>query len=254
MAGAALPGRLIWRAARVVGIINETPRVRTIMLDCPGWPGHLAGQHVDVRLTADDGYQAQRSYSIASAPGDDTLALTVERIDDGEVSPYFVGELHMGDEFEIRGPIGGYFVWSKMRGGPLLLIAGGSGIVPLRCIMRQHAAVLSDAPIRLLYSVRAQSEIIYRHELDQFASTGAEVVFTLTREWPDDWTGYRRRIDADLLREVAWPSDTRPLAYVCGPTAFVERAANGLVSLGYEPDRIKTERFGPTSDATSRTE
>ena len=248
MAGAALPGRLIWRAARVVGIINETPRVRTIMLDCPGWPGHLAGQHVDVRLTADDGYQAQRSYSIASAPGDDTLALTVERIDDGEVSPYFVGELHMGDEFEIRGPIGGYFVWSKMRGGPLLLIAGGSGIVPLRCIMRQHAAVLSDAPIRLLYSVRSQSEIIYRHELDQFASTGAEVVFTLTREWPDDWTGYRRRIDADLLREVAWPSDTRPLAYVCGPTAFVERAANELVSLGYEPDRIKTERFGPTSD------
>jgi ferredoxin-NADP reductase len=248
MAGAALPGRLIWRAARVLGMIDETPHVRTIMIDCPGWPGHLAGQHVDVRLTAEDGYQAQRSYSIASAPGDDTLELTVERVGDGEVSSYLVGELRVGDEFEIRGPIGGYFVWSKMRGGPLLLVAGGSGIVPLRCIIRQHAAVMSDAPVRLLYSVRARSDIIYRAELEQLAGNGVEVMFTFTREWPDDWTGYRRRIDADLLREVAWPGDLRPLAYVCGPTAFVERAASELVLLGYEPDRIRTERFGPTGE------
>jgi ferredoxin-NADP reductase len=251
MEGAALPGRLIWRAARVREIIDETPRVRTLMLDCPDWPGHLAGQHVDVRLTAEDGYQAERSYSIASAPGDEVLALTVERIDDGEVSPYLVGELRVGDEMELRGPIGGYFVWSKMRGGPLLLLAGGSGIVPLRCIMRQHAAVMSDTPVRLLYSVRSQREIIYRTELDQLAGNGVEVIYTLTREWPDDWTGYRRRIDADLLREIAWPAAQRPLAYVCGPTAFVERAASELVSLQYEPDRIKTERFGPTNDSSA---
>jgi ferredoxin-NADP reductase len=237
----------MWRAARVTEIIDETPRVRTLIIDCPGWPGHLAGQHVDVRLTAADGYQAQRSYSIASAPGDDALALTVERIEEGEVSPYLVGELRVDDEFEIRGPIGGYFVWSKMRGGPLLLLAGGSGIVPLRCIMRQHAAVMSDAPVRLLYSVRAQHDIIYRNELEH-AATGSlvEVIFTLTREWPDDWTGYRRRIDSSLVREIAWPQDERPLAYVCGPTAFVENAASELVKLGYEPDRIRTERFGPT--------
>jgi ferredoxin-NADP reductase len=246
MEGAAIPGRLIWHAARVTGIIEETPRVSTITLDCASWPGHLAGQHVDVRLTAEDGYQAQRSYSIASAPGDPALALTVEQIDDGEVSQYLVGELRIGDDIEIRGPIGGYFVWSKMRGGPLLLLAGGSGIVPLRCIMRQHSAVMSDAPIRLLYSVRSQRDIIYRAELEQFAMHGAEVIFTLTREQPDTWTGYRRRIDAMILKEVAWPAEMRPLAYVCGPTAFVERAATELVTLGYEPDRIKTERFGPT--------
>lgn len=250
MEGAALPGRLIWRSARVVEIIEETPRVRTLLLDCPDWPGHLAGQHVDVRLTAEDGYQAERSYSIASAPADEVLALTVERIDDGEVSPYLVGELRVGDEMELRGPIGGYFVWSKMRGGPLLLLAGGSGIVPLRCIMRQHAAVMSDAPVKLLYSVRSQAEIIYRNELDQFARNGVEVIYTLTREWPPEWTGYHRRIDGDMLREIAWPASDRPLAYVCGPTAFVERAASELVSLKYEPDRIKTERFGPTNDST----
>jgi ferredoxin-NADP reductase len=252
MEGAALPGRLIWRAARVREIIDETPRVRTLMLDCPDWPGHLAGQHVDVRLTAEDGYQAERSYSIASAPGDEVLALTVERIDDGEVSPYLVGELRVGDEMELRGPIGGYFVWSRMRGGPLLLLAGGSGIVPLRCIMRQHAAVMSDAPVRLLYSVRSQRDIIYRNELNELDTTGVDVMYTLTREWPDEWTGYRRRIDSDLLREVAWAADMHPLAYVCGPTAFVERAASELVILGYEPDRIKTERFGATGDLSAR--
>lgn len=250
MEGAALPGRLIWHAARVVEIIDETPRVRTLVLHCPSWSGHLAGQHVDVRLTAEDGYQAERSYSIASAPGDDALQLTVERIDDGEVSPYLVGELHVDDELEIRGPIGGYFVWSRMRGGPLLLLAGGSGIVPLRSIMRQHVAVMSDAPVKLLYSVRAQREIIYRKELDRFSADGIDVRYTLTREWPEGWTGYRRRIDAEMLREFAWPAEMRPLAYVCGPTAFVERAATELVSLGYEADRIKTERFGPTNDST----
>lgn len=251
MEGAALPGRLIWRAARVIEIIDETPRVRTLMLDCPDWPGHLAGQHVDVRLTAEDGYQAERSYSIASAPGDDALELTVERIDDGEVSPYLVGELRVGDQMELRGPIGGYFVWSRMRGGPLLMLAGGSGIVPLRCIMRQHDAVMSDAPVKLLYSVRAQREIIYHGELDRFARADVEVRYTLTREKPEGWTGYHRRIDIEMLREFAWPAADHPLAYVCGPTAFVERAATDLVSLGYEPDRIRTERFGPTSDSSS---
>lgn len=246
MEGAEVSGRLIWHAARVTEIIEETPRVRTIRLGCATWPGHLAGQHVDVRLTAEDGYQAQRSYSIASAPADPVLELTVERIDDGEVSPYLFDQLMLGDEIELRGPIGGYFVWSRMRGGPLLLVAGGSGIVPLRAIMRQHAAVLSDAPIRLLYSVRSQRDIIYRDELEKLSGPGMGVIFTLTREQPDAWTGYRRRIDAALLREVAWPAEARPLAYICGPTAFVERAASELVALGYEAERVKTERFGPT--------
>ena len=246
MEGTEISRRLIWHAARITGIVDETPRVRTITLDCATWPGHLAGQHVDVRLTAEDGYQAQRSYSISSAPADPALSLTIERIDDGEVSPYLVNEARIGDEIEIRGPIGGYFVWSKMRGGPLLLFAGGSGIVPLRCIMRQHAAVDSDAPVRLLYSVRSQSDIIYRGELEQFGMDDSEVIFTLTREQPDGWTGYHRRIDTMLIKEIAWPVDMRPLAYVCGPTAFVERAATELVTLGYTPDRIKTERFGPS--------
>jgi ferredoxin-NADP reductase len=217
------------------------------VLDCPQWPGHLAGQHVDVRLTAEDGYQAERSYSIASAPEDDHLVLTVERLEDGEVSPYLVDELRVGDQLELRGPIGGYFVWEEPLGGPLLLLAGGSGIVPLRAMLRHRAAAGSAVPVRLLYSSRSLEEVIYHDELGRLtASAGVDVLLTLTREWPEGWPGYRRRIDGELLAEVSWPAGERPLTYVCGPTPFVETAANGLVELGQDADRIRTERFGPT--------
>jgi len=227
----------------VVELLDETPRVRSIVLDPPDWGGHLAGQHVDVRLTAEDGYQAQRSYSIASAPEDEHLVLTVERLDDGEVSPYLVDELRPGDELELRGPIGGYFVWEASTGGPLLLVAGGSGVVPFRSMLRHRARAGSDVPARLLYSSRSLDEVIYR---DEWEGLGADVRFTLTREQPEGWTGYARRIDGELLAEVAWPPAERPLVYVCGPTVFVETAAEALVALGHDPARIKTERFGAT--------
>jgi ferredoxin-NADP reductase len=246
VAGAAVPGRLNWRVATVVGNAVDTPRVHSLVLDVPGWPGHLAGQHVDVRLTSEDGYQAQRSYSIASSPEDDRLMLTIERLEAGEVSPYLSDALRAGDALELRGPIGGYFVWHEELGGPLVLVAGGSGIVPFRSILRHRAATRSKVPVRLLYSARSISEVIYREELEELRSNGVDVHFTLTRVWPDGWTGYRRRIDAELLREIAWPADARPLVYACGPTSFVETAANALVSLGYDPARIRTERFGPT--------
>jgi len=227
-------------------VIRETARVRTLVLDCQDWPGHLAGQHVDIRLTAEDGYQAQRSYSIASAPEDPQLMLTVERLDDGEVSPYLIDVLSTGDELELRGPIGGYFVWTAADSSPVVLIAGGSGVVPFRAMLRHRAATGSQAPMRILYSARSVADIIYRDELTRFAAAGVDVHFTLTREWPNEWTGYRRRVDLDLLRELAWPVENDPVAYVCGPTGFVEAAANALVTLGYEASRIKTERFGPT--------
>jgi ferredoxin-NADP reductase len=238
---------LTWHLATVVKTVDETARAHSIYLDVPGWPGHAAGQHVDVRLTAADGYQAQRSYSIASAPEDEMLILTVERLDLGEVSPYLVDELHPGDTIELRGPIGGYFVWQESFGGPLLLLAGGSGIVPLHSMLRHRIAVRSSVPTRLLYSARSLDDIIYRAELTRLAaSDGIDVRFTLTRVWPVGWKGYRRRIDGDLLRDVAWPVEERPLMYVCGPTAFVEGAANGLVQLGHDAGRVRTERFGPT--------
>jgi ferredoxin-NADP reductase len=240
---AALRRRLTWQLASVVELVDETPRVRSIVLDPPDWPGHLAGQHVDVRLTAEDGYQAQRSYSIASAPEDEHLVLTVERLDDGEVSPYLVDELRPGDELELRGPVGGYFVWEAPLGGPLLLVAGGSGVVPFRAMLRHRAAAGSDAPARLLYSSRSLAEVIYREELE---SSGADVRFTLTREQPPGWAGYARRIDAELLGEVAWSPEERPRVFVCGPTPFVEVAASALVALGHDPALIKTERFGAT--------
>jgi len=227
----------------VVELLDETPRVRSIVLDPPDWGGHLAGQHVDVRLTAEDGYQAQRSYSIASAPEDEHLVLTVERLDDGEVSPYLVDELRPGDELELRGPIGGYFVWESSTGGPLLLVAGGSGVVPFRSMLRHRAAAGSSAPTRLLYSARSLDEVIYWNEWEGLS---ADVRFTLTREQPEGWTGYARRIDSELLAEVAWPPEERPRIYVCGPTTFVEVAAESLVALGHDPSRIKTERFGAT--------
>ena len=231
----------------MVDLVDETPRAKSIVLDLPGRERHRAGQHVDVRLTAEDGYQAQRSYSIASAPEDEQLTLTVERLDDGEVSPYLTEELRAGDELELRGPIGGYFVWEESFGGPLLLLAGGSGIVPLRAMLRHHRASRSRVPVRLLYSARTLDAIIYRDELSSMQEPGVvDVRFTLTREQPAGWPGYTRRIDRALIEDVAWPPVERPLVYICGPTAFVETAAAALVELGHEPARIRTERFGPS--------
>ena len=243
--------RLNWQLGEVVATRPETPRTKSITLALPNWVGHQAGQHVDVRLTAEDGYQAERSYSIASPPEEAPhITLTVERIDEGEVSPYLTEELRMGDKLELRGPIGGYFVWEVRLGGPLLLVAGGSGIVPLMAMLRHRAAVGSTVATRLLYSSRTYDDIIYRDELDRLmkSSTMFEVVQTLTRAQPPGWTGYARRIDTQMLREVAWPVEQHPLAYICGPTPFVETAAASLVEQGYEPARIKTERFGPTGE------
>ncbi len=236
-----------WLAARVVAKRDETPRVRSIVFECPMWEGHMPGQHVDIRLTAEDGYQAQRSYSIASAPSDDYLVLTVERLQDGEVSPYLFDELLPGDQLEMRGPIGRYFVWEEAMAGKLLMIAGGSGVVPFRAMLRHRAIVGSDAPARLLYSARTYEDVIYRDELAVAdGGDGVEVSLTLTRQRPTDWRGYNRRIDMAILSEVAWnPTDTSS-TYVCGPTAFVETVANCLVDLGHDPESIRTERFGPT--------
>jgi ferredoxin-NADP reductase len=244
VAGTAVRGRLSWQVAGVSEVVEETPRVRTIVLDVPGWAGHRAGQHLDVRLTAEDGYQAGRQYSIASAPGE-SVAITVERLDDGEVSPYLTEELRPGDGLELRGPIGGYFVWDVEHGGPLLLVAGGSGVVPLRSMLRHRRLSGSGVPVRLLYSSRTIGDVIYREELDE-PTDGVEVVYTLTRHQPPGWTGHGRRVDAALLQEVAWPADESPLAFVCGPTSFVETVASELVAAGYEPRRVKTERFGAT--------
>lgn len=212
------------------------------------WPGHLAGQHVDIRLTAEDGYEAERSYSVASPPEDRWVALTVERLDDGEVSPYLVGELKVGDRIELRGPIGGHFVWRAGDDRPLLLVAGGSGVVPLMAMLRHRALSSHKAPARLLYSSRTFADIIYRDELDRFAAAndGLTVYHTLTREKPAGWTGYTRRIDGDMVKDVAWPKGQMPATFVCGPTSFVEAAADLLVAGGYDPLSIKTERFGAT--------
>jgi ferredoxin-NADP reductase len=229
----------------VAGTKWETPRVRTLELSVPGWADHLAGQHLDVRLTAEDGYQAQRSYSIASAPGE-TLALTVERLDDGEVSPYLVDEAREGDGFEVRGPIGGYFVWEPDDPARVLLVGGGSGVVPLMAMARSRARVGGTAPMRLLYSSRSLEDVIYRDELEALPGDGFDVVHTLTREQPAGWTGYSRRIDPELLAEVAWPVEDEPKVFVCGSTRFVDAAADGLVGLGYDPRWIRTERFGAT--------
>src|SRR5215213_3351830 len=217
---AVQPRRLAWRLADVVDVVPETPRTKSLVLDVPGWEGHKAGQHVDVRLTAEDGYQVQRSYSIASAPEDGRLTLVVERLDDGEVSPYLTDELRAGDRLELREPIGGWFTWEAREGGPLLLVAGGSGIAPLVAMIRHRAAARSDAQTRLLYSSRSREDAIYAEELERLvAEDGAlEVFHTLTRSQPPGWTGYSRRIDKEILEEVGWPSEERPLAFVCGPT------------------------------------
>ena len=248
MARAAVLGRLNWALGEVTELIDETPRVGSIVLDVANWPGHRAGQHVDVRLTAEDGYQAQRSYSIASAPEDSHLAITVELLPDGEVSSYLFGELRRGDQLELRGPIGGYFVWEASRGGPLLLVGGGSGIVPLMSMLRHREAAGASVGARLVYSSRSWDDVIYRDELQGLSggSNGPEVFHTLTRSQPPGWTGYARRVDGAMLSETAWPASSSPTAFICGPTPFVESVASALVLLGYPATSVKTERFGPT--------
>ena len=239
---------MLWRVATVRAVRPETPAARTLVLDVPSWPGHVAGQHVDVRLTAEDGYQAQRSYSIASAPEAGELELTVERIDDGEVSPYLVDEVRAGDQFEVRGPVGGHITWRAADGGPLLLVAGGSGLVPLMAMLRHRAAQGSTAEARLLVSARSRDDVLYREELAGLAGRrdGLVVATTLTRERPPGWDGYGRRVDAAMLAEVGPAPDRAPRVFVCGPTAFVERVADLLVSMGHAPAAIRAERFGPT--------
>ena len=240
-----------WTVASVVGVRDETLRARTLVIDVPDWPGHRAGQHVDVRLVAEDGYQAQRSYSIASPPESRQLELTVERIDDGEVSPYLCDVLHVGDGLEVRGPIGGYFVWDVRDAGPVLLVAGGSGIVPLMAMMRHRAR--ADANLRalsemsLLYSTRTLGDLFYLKEIERLVEEQhVRAAFTLTREKGDDRRGYHRRIDKAMLTDVGWAPSHMPRCYVCGPTPLVESVAKTLVELGHDPSRVLTERFGPT--------
>jgi ferredoxin-NADP reductase len=241
------PRRLEWLTAIVRAVIEETARVRSLVLSVPGWGGHRAGQHLDVRLTGEDGYQAQRSYSIASAP-EDGVTITVERIDEGEVSPYLAAEVRAGDQFEVRGPIGGYFVWTAALGGPLFLVAGGSGVVPLTAMLRHRANAKSAVPAVLLYSSRSDDDIIYRAELERLAAAdnGLKVVHTLTRRQPSGWGGHARRIDRALLSETGFAPQARPRIFVCGPTPLVESVARDLHTLGHAPALIKTERFGPT--------
>jgi ferredoxin-NADP reductase len=231
----------------VVDLVDESTHVRSIVLELPDWAGHRAGQHVDVRLTAEDGYQAQRSYSIASSPEDGQVVLTVEVLDDGEVSPYLAGELQVGDQLELRGPIGGYFVWTADLGGPVQLFAGGSGVVPFRAMLRHRAAANGGVPIKMLYSARRLDDVIYRDELAHLAASDeTDIRFTLTREWPDRWSGYRRRVDREMVEQVAWSPEDRPLVYVCGPNGFVEAVADAMVELGHDQASIRTERFGPS--------
>lgn len=238
----------MWRTGRITDVVRETPNVTSLALEVTDWPGHLAGQHVDVRLTAEDGYQAQRSYSIASAPGGPGIRLTVERLPEGEVSPYLVDEAGIGDGLEVRGPVGLYFVWrpEQQPERPILLVGGGSGVVPLMAMLRQHAASGSAAPMHLLYSARSLEDVIYRAELERLMGGGRQTFLTLTRSQPEGWTGFGRRIDRSMLAEVAHPVAATPLAYVCGPTTFVEAASSLLVGLGYAAGWIKTERFGAT--------
>ncbi len=232
-----------WLVATVTKTIPETATAVTMRLDIPDWPGHRAGQHVDVRLTAEDGYQAQRSYSIASAPGSERLELTVVRIDDGEVSPYLASDLDVGDQIELRGPIGGYFVWDGDDDRPALLAGGGSGVVPLMSMLRHHGAIGSDAAMRLVYSARTASDVLYREELAKIVD---DVTITLTREPSSEWSGRRGRVDSSLLAEAGWPPSEHPRCFVCGPTPFVESVANVLVDMGHDAHDVKTERFGPT--------
>jgi ferredoxin-NADP reductase len=239
---------LNWIEAEVIEVIPETADVKSIGLACPGWPGHLPGQHVDIRLTAEDGYQAERSYSIANPVDGEKVVLTVERVANGEVSPYLLEELTIGDRIELRGPIGGYFVWRPEHGGPLQLLAGGSGIVPLMAIVRALNSADDAIPTRMLISARSWESVIYRAELEAAAQDNPvlAVAYTLTRSQPSGWKGFSRRVDRAMLQEFSWPVTANPLVFICGPTGFVEASAANLVDLGHDPLRIRTERFGPS--------
>jgi ferredoxin-NADP reductase len=241
----------MWRVGKVVALHDETSTARTITLEVPDWPGHVAGQHIDVRLTAPDGYSAVRSYSIASAPNHESrVGITVERLSNGEVSPYLTQEVAVGDQLELRGPIGGWFVWRTEQTEPIQLIAGGSGIVPLMSMIRSRVSAGSAAPFRLLYSVREPGAILYRDELQELSDRDHSVSLTyaFTRAAPKDWSRPPGRIDAALIAKTTWPSNLGPTSYVCGPTPFVESAASLLSASGNSPDKIRTERFGPTGD------
>jgi len=236
-----------WSVATVAETVPQSAEVVSLYLDVVDWPGHLAGQHVDVRLTAQDGYSAQRSYSIASPPGAERLELTVARLDDGEVSPYLTTDLDVGDQLEVRGPIGGYFVWDAADTRPVLLVGGGLGVVPLMAMLRLHAALNHDGAMRLVYSTRTRRQILYRDEFDRLDSERRAVTVTLTRDDDPDWSGRLGRVNRQLLCEAGWSPDVEPRCFVCGPTPFVEAVANALVALGHKPDNIKAERFGPTA-------
>ncbi len=236
-----------WLVGSVAETFPETALAVTVRLDVPAWPGHRAGQHVDVRLTAEDGYSAQRSYSIASPPGSDRVALTIVRIEDGEVSPYLTTVLDVGDQVELRGPIGGYFVWEAVDTRPVLLVGGGSGVVPLMAMLRHHAATGSQADMRLLYSARTVDDLLYREELATLSDDPhRDVTITLTRQQSDLWAGRRGRVDGALLEATGWAPSAEPRCFVAGPTPFVEEVADALVALGHAPTNVKTERFGPT--------
>jgi ferredoxin-NADP reductase len=249
---ASRPSPIAWWIATVTAFRDETPTVRSFTLVVPDWPGHRAGQHVDLRLTAEDGYSVERSYSIASEPErTGEIDITVEEIPGGEVSPFLREVVVVGDRLEVRGPIGGYFVWEAIGADasePLFLVAGGSGVVPLMAMLRHRARAGARNPTRLLFSSRHEEEVIYRAELDTLAAAGDgfEVVQTLTRSQPPGWTGYARRIDDRMIAEVLAPLGPQARCFICGPTALVEVAANALVRLGLPGDRIRTERFGPT--------
>ncbi|MGH3253385.1 MAG: ferredoxin reductase [Trebonia sp.] len=269
MARAAVPGGLgpgpgPWRVATVKETRDETPTARTVVLDVPGWPGHQPGQHVTVKLTAEDGYSTQRDYSIAGAPQAGLLEITVQRLEDGEVSPYLSGIAGPGDQLELRGPIGGWFAWPADDPRPLLLLAGGSGIVPLMSMIRTHDTVKSQVPLQLIYSARTPADVIYAEELSERARVSPLTVITFLytrltrwRKTPAQVTrdaqvslpripGYAGRLSAEVLAKTAFPPELNPAVFVCGPSGFVEAASDLLVAAAYIPATIKTERFGPT--------
>ena len=244
MARAAVPGRLTWQPATVAATRAETATARTLVLDVDGWTGHVPGQHIDVRLTAPDGYTAYRSYSISSAPGPDRLEVTVQAVTDGEVSPYLVDVAEPGDRLEIRGPLGCWFVRRPADPRPALLIGGGSGVAPLMSMVRA-----ATNPTRLLYSTRSPSEALFTADLATARAAGdgrVAVTHVYTRVAPPGWPAPPRRLDADTLARVAWPRDADAVAFVCGPTGFVETVADLLVDIGHDPANIRTERSGPT--------
>ena len=251
MAGTAVLGPVMWRPATVVGLHAETATARTLMLDVRGWPGHVAGQHADVRLTAPDGYSAVRSYSIASPPKlDGQIEITVERLPNGEVSPYLTQEAIIGDELEVRGPIGRWFVWQSEQTEPVQLVAGGSGIVPLMAMIRSRVSAGSTAPFRLLYSVREPAAVFYRDELRALADSDSSltVTYAYTRVAPEGWARPPSRVDSALIAAATFPSTVRPTTYVCGPTSFVENTTELLIATGQDREKIRTERFGATGE------